>query len=96
MAALKPPFNGKDMEDLFKNVQKGKIIPLTGHYSQDLWEFILLCLQKDPKKRPSTTQLLKELKKHNSNATSGIKINNPENNKLLKTIKLPNDLKKLN
>jgi len=33
MAALKPPFNGKDMEDLFKNIQKGKLIPLTAHYS---------------------------------------------------------------
>jgi serine/threonine protein kinase len=53
MASLKPPFNGKDMEDLFKNVQKAKLTPLTNHYSTQLWEFIQLCLQKDPKKRPS-------------------------------------------
>jgi hypothetical protein len=33
MAALKPPFNGKDMEDLFKNIQKAKVSPLSAHYS---------------------------------------------------------------
>jgi NIMA (never in mitosis gene a)-related kinase len=96
MASLKPPFNGRDMEDLFKNVQKAKVQPLTHHYSSQLWEFIQLCLQKDPKKRPSAGELLKFIKKHNSNATSGVKINNPESNQLLKTIKVPHDLKKLN
>ena len=40
MASLKPPFNGRDMEDLFKNVQKAKVQPLTHHYSPQLWEFI--------------------------------------------------------
>ena len=48
MASLKPPFNGKDMEELFKNVQKAKLAPLTGHYSSELQEFIHFCLQKDP------------------------------------------------
>lgn len=34
MAALKPPFNGKDLEDLFNNIHKGKITPLSLNYSK--------------------------------------------------------------
>ena len=99
MAALKPPFNGKDMEDLFKNIQKGRVTPLSAHYSNELWEFIDLCLQKDPKKRPNTEDLLKKIGYIlNKKSTLQIKVNNPENknNQLLKTIKVPIDLKKLN
>lgn len=37
MAALRPPFTGKDMEELFKNVQKAKLTRFSNEYSAELW-----------------------------------------------------------
>lgn len=58
MASLKPPFNGKDMESLYKNVQRGVYEKLSSCYSKDLDNIIALCLQKNPKMRPNCTDLL--------------------------------------
>jgi NIMA (never in mitosis gene a)-related kinase len=51
MCALRPPFNGKDLDELFENVCKGKIKRISGIYSDELWEMILMLLQNDVEKR---------------------------------------------
>jgi hypothetical protein len=49
MASLKPPFISHDLKSLKKTIIGGnyKRIPLT--YSNDLEDFIRLCLKTDPK-----------------------------------------------
>lgn len=58
MASLKPPFISPDIKSLKKTIMSGiyKRIPLT--YSNDLENFIRLCLKTDPKDRLSATGLL--------------------------------------
>ena len=51
MCALRPPFNGNDLDELFENVCKGKIKRISSHYSDELWEMILMLLQNDVEKR---------------------------------------------
>ncbi len=36
MCCLKPPFNGKDLNELYKNVQRGQIEPIPSIYSREL------------------------------------------------------------
>ena len=99
---LRPPFEGKDMEELFRNVQNKPIPHVLSYYSQELSELILLCLRKKPALRPTAKELLthqlfqKYLQNHRSlekeeAADKGV----PAKQKLLQTIKLPNDLTKL-
>ena len=51
MCALRPPFNGKDLDDLFENVCRGKVKRISSFYSDDLWNMILMLLQNDVNKR---------------------------------------------
>lgn len=51
MTALRPPFDGQSMEELYKNVQSKPIPPISGFYSSDLLEFIQICLKKKPSQR---------------------------------------------
>ena len=51
MCELKPPFNGKNLDELFENVCSGKIKRISSYYSEDLWNMILMLLQHDVKKR---------------------------------------------
>ncbi|OMJ71635.1 hypothetical protein SteCoe_30101 [Stentor coeruleus] len=57
-AALKPPFQAEDMKNLYKKVVKGKFVPLQ-NYSQDFNDVITVLLTQDPKKRPSSGEILK-------------------------------------
>lgn len=58
MAALKPPFSGRDMEALYRNVQRCTFDRIPSCYSKDLETVIGLCMQKNPKLRPSSSELL--------------------------------------
>ena len=51
LCALRPPFKGKDLDELFLNVCKGKVERISHVYSDDLWKMILMLLQVDVKKR---------------------------------------------
>ena len=53
MAALKPPFEGRDLEELFKSVQNRTVPNIPRQYSKELMEFIHLCLNKKAGKRLS-------------------------------------------
>ncbi|KAL4454195.1 hypothetical protein ABPG74_012152 [Tetrahymena malaccensis] len=59
MCALKPPFKGKDMEDLFKKVQRGVYDPIPTHFSKELNLFIAQLLRVNPDQRPNCDEILK-------------------------------------
>jgi NIMA (never in mitosis gene a)-related kinase len=58
MAALKVPFEGSSMQDLYKKVTRGIINKIPNEYSEDLYTVIKLCLATDHKQRPTVMQLL--------------------------------------
>merc|ERR1711957_89728 len=37
MLSLKPPFNAKDMNQLFRRVCRGEFSRVPGHFSNDIW-----------------------------------------------------------
>ena len=51
ICALRPPFHGKDLDELYINVCKGKIERVSQVYSDDLWKMIKMLLQVDVNKR---------------------------------------------
>lgn len=53
LMAHHPPFEAKSMEELYKKVCKGTYQKLPKQYSQEMNDFIGLCLRKTPKTRPS-------------------------------------------
>lgn len=59
MAALMPPFKGKNMHLLFKKVTSADYKPLPNRYSAELREIVNLMLQPNPNLRPTCTQLLR-------------------------------------
>jgi serine/threonine protein kinase len=54
------------MQQLYKRVTEGKVQSLPGFYSRDLDLVVKLCLQVNPDKRPTCSELLqnKSLLKH--------------------------------
>ena len=104
MCALEPPFNGKDLDELFENVCKGKLKRINTRYSEDLWNMILMLLQNDVEKRVNCDEFLeselvkKKIKELKNNQDinyeaylleKNIKLKN-ENDVLLQTIKFKN------
>jgi len=59
MLALKPPFGGRDMDQLYKRVCKGIYPKIPDHYSNDIWSVIKQMLSVDVNKRPSCDELIK-------------------------------------
>ena len=95
LCALKPPFGGKDLDELFVNVCKGKPQRINYIYSDDLWKMILLLLQVDVNKRvncdeflnhPLILKKMKEMKNDNSDFKSLEDNKNIHEGVLLKTI----------
>jgi len=101
LCALRPPFKGKDLDELFMNVCRGNIERISHIYSDELWKMILMLLQVDVKKRVDCKEFLdsklimkkiKEMKENNSECKD-LEINkNSFSGTLLKTIKFK-DLK---
>lgn len=58
MVALNPPFQARDMKGLFNKVIKGVYPKIPNTFSSDLASMIATLLKVDPKKRPSTEQIL--------------------------------------
>ena len=58
MCSLRPPFNGKDMNDLFEKVCSGKLKRIDNFYSEDLWNMILMLIQTDVDKRVDCDKFL--------------------------------------
>ena len=96
LCALRPPFKGKDLDELYVNVCKGNIERISHIYSEDLWKMILMLLQVDVKKRVDCKEFLdsklimkkiKEMKENNSECKDLEKNKNSFSGTLLKTIK---------
>ena len=97
MCALRPPFNGKDFDELYENVCRGHPQRINKIYSDDLWKMILMLLQVDVKKRVDCNKFLnselikrkiEELKNdQNLEALRFIDYHNNNDNFLLETIK---------
>ena len=58
MSALRYPFQGKDISHIYKAIDKGEFDQLPTQFSKDLNNIIKKCLKKDPKKRPTITDIL--------------------------------------
>ena len=110
MCELRPPFNGKNLDELFENVCKGDIKRINNYYSDKLWEMILMLLQHDVNKRVDCKGFLnseiiknkiKEFKNNPNTCYEGNLLEKNRNSKisddfLLETINFENlkDLKK--
>ena len=58
LCELKPPFQGKDLDELYENVCKGEPQRINMIYSDDLWKMILMLLQVDVNKRVDCNKFL--------------------------------------
>ena len=58
MCELEPPFNGKDLDELFDKICIGKIRRINKCYSDELWRMILMLLQNEVKKRVNCDEFL--------------------------------------
>ena len=103
---LRPPFQGKDLDELYENVCKGKPERINKAYSDELWKMILMLLQVDVNKRVDCNKFLnsdlirhkmEEMKKDpNCGIEAFIYTKNKdlENDYLLETIKF-SDIKEI-
>ena len=57
LCALEPPFNGRNVNELYKNIKAGRYIPIPNVYSNDLKKIIALMLQTNPNNRISSEEL---------------------------------------
>ena len=92
---FRPPFRGRNMDELFSKVCKGETERINKIYSDDLWEMIKMLLRVDPNKRPSCEQFLncKLIKKKMMEIEGEFDRNvnfNGSNNVLLNSIKINN------
>ena len=106
LCELRPPFQGKDLDELFENVCKGEPERINEIYSDDLWKMILMLLQVDVDKRVDCNQFLnselikKKIEEMKNNPNTFLEALNLDKNKgikddfLLKTIKF-NDISEI-
>ena len=105
LCALRPPFKGKDLDELFLNVCKGKVDRISHVYSDDLWKMILMLLQVEVKKRCDCdkflnskliTRKIQEMKNENNDYRNLEKNKDINDGNLLDTINFDNilDIKK--
>ena len=104
MIALRPPFQAKSMEELYKKVMRGIYPKISSRYSEDLSDALKLMIQVEVGARPTCDELLKmpmisqRIEFFNENKDLEIEEQNNLLNKnleLLKTINVPNKLENL-
>ena len=100
MASLKMPFRGTSMQMLYNNVMKGNIENIPSRYSNELMDIIKLILTKNPKKRPSAEDLLKNPIILEKMEKIGMEKNlwnlADEKAMLIRTIKIPRNMNQMN
>lgn len=81
------------MNQLFRRVCEGRIVPIPGNYSKDLMHMIKLCLQVDPKLRPGCGDMLtKSQLVRNQPSQLALAVDNQEGFTLIGTIRVPRNL----
>ena len=106
LCALRPPFQGKDLDELYENVCRGEPERINKMYSNDLWDMIKMLLQVDVNKRVDCNKFLesdlikRKIEEMKNEPNTYIEALNFDKNKeknddyLLKTIKF-NDIKEI-
>ena len=101
MCKLIPPFQAKNMDELYKKIVRGFYPQIPSRYSDDLKEIIKLMIQTEVGARPSCDELLKMsivIKKAEIINKNLIELNNnniDNNKKLLSTIRIPSEFSNL-
>ena len=104
MITLRPPFQAKSMEELYKKVMRGIYPKISSKFSEDLSDALKLMIQVEAGARPSCEELLKmpmitqRIEFFNENKDLESEEQNNSLNKqleLLKTIIVPNKLENL-
>ena len=101
LCSLRPPFKGKDLDELFMNVCKGKVERINRIYSDDLWTMILMLLKVNVQERCDCdkflnsrliTRKIQEMKKQNKDYKNLEKNKEINDGDLLDTIRFDNIL----
>jgi len=99
LCTSRPPFRGTSLKELRRNVLNGYYLPISG-FSNDIKDIIAKMLIVDPKRRASTDELLNSdiIQRRIKNIGINIKENysNSKKANLIKTIKLPRNMKEIN
>ena len=92
-----PPFRGTNFKELYNNIKSGKYNPISKEYSQDLKKIINMMLITNPNKRYSAKELLDtDIIKNRMKNRESFNHNQKQKCILLKTIKMPKNLKDIN
>jgi len=96
-AALRPPFRAKNMDGLYRKVQKGVFDRIPSQYSNDLQNLIALCLKVSSVMRPTCDQLLKlsSIQRNCAEILANREESSSFHNTLLSTIRIPKNLRAL-
>lgn len=98
MCTLNPPFRAKDMDTLFKKVQRGAVEKIPKVYSNDLWLLISSLLRVSPRERPTSEMILansavlRHARGEVLRAEMAGQAKHEDRPQLLQTIKLPKNL----
>ena len=99
LCTSRPPFRGTSLKELRRNVLNGYYLPIS-EFSNDIKDIIAKMLIVDPKRRASTDELLNSdiIQRRIKNIGINIKENysNSKKANLIKTIKLPRNMKEIN
>jgi NIMA (never in mitosis gene a)-related kinase len=98
LCALRPPFKGTSLENLYKNVIKGVYDPIPSIYSKDMMTVVGLLLQVNPSNRPDCDTILSNeiVKKRLQTLKKPLSTDVGEKPQLLCTIKLPRNMNEIN
>jgi NIMA (never in mitosis gene a)-related kinase len=97
LCALRPPFKGTSLENLYKNVIKGVYDTIPNIYSKDLSALIGMLLQVNPSNRPNCDQFLNnEIVIRHKYSIKGGANEVSEKPQLLCTIKYPRNMNEIN
>ena len=95
MCSLRPPFKGKNFDELCNNICNGKIEKISSRYSDKLWNLITMLLEVDANKRVDCEEILNsDLIKEKIDELSDIYMNdnylNDDDTSMLETIEYTN------
>jgi NIMA (never in mitosis gene a)-related kinase len=97
LCALRPPFKGTSLENLYKNVIKGIYEPISNIYSKDMSTLIGMLLQVNPMNRPTCEQILNnEIVIKHKYCIKGDANEVVEKTNMLCTIKYPKNMNEIN